>query len=72
MGSGGKCRRGENGEDQMAKKKMKKAMAIICLSLADAQLTLVRSCKTAVEVWQTLVKHYEKPSLANRLYLRRK
>ena len=63
---------GDAGEDLMYKKKMKKAMALICLSLADPQLTLVRSCTTAYEVWNTLVKHYEKPSLANRLYLRRK
>lgn len=33
---------------------------------------MVRSCKTAAEAWKHLEDHYEKKSLANKLYLRKK
>ena len=48
------------------------AMATICLLLSDSQLLLVRSAKTAKDAWLKLESHYEKKSLANKLFLRRK
>ncbi|KAF0726653.1 hypothetical protein Ae201684_015153 [Aphanomyces euteiches] len=54
------------------KKRQKKAFAIVCLSLEDAQLSMVRSCTTATQAWKRLEDHYEKKSLANKLYLRKK
>jgi len=46
------------------KKKMKKAFAMICLAMDDAQLAMVKSCKEARSAWQLLESHYEKKSLA--------
>lgn len=53
-------------------KRERKAMATICLSLADNQLSLVRSATTAKGVWQCLVSNYEVKSLSNKLFLRKK
>lgn len=54
------------------KKRMKKAFAVVCLSMEDSQLALVRSCKDVVEAWKKLEDHYEKKSLANKLFLRKR
>ncbi|KAF0706886.1 hypothetical protein AaE_013899 [Aphanomyces astaci] len=53
-------------------KRMKKAFAMICLCLDDSQLSLVRTSANAMEAWKRLEDHYEKKTLANKLYLRRK
>ena len=50
----------------------RKALASICLSLGDEQLSLVRAAKTAKEAWSKLASHYEVKSLANELFLRKK
>ena len=50
----------------------RKALATICLSLKDEQLSIVRSAKTAKEAWSKLEDHYEVKSLANKLFLRKK
>ena len=50
----------------------RKALATICLSLGDEQLSLVRAAKTAKEAWSKLESHYEVKSLANKLFLRKK
>ena len=52
------------------KRRAKKVLAPICLSLGDEQLSLVRSSKTAKEAWTKLEKHYQAKSLANKLFLR--
>ncbi|KAF0730464.1 hypothetical protein Ae201684P_021936 [Aphanomyces euteiches] len=52
-------------------KRQKKAFAVVRLSLENSQLSMVRSCKTAAEAWKRLEDHYEKKSLANKLYLRK-
>ena len=54
------------------KRKSRKALAIICLAMEDLQLPLVRSAKDAHDAWSRLEGHYEKKSLANKLFLRRR
>ncbi|GMG39212.1 unnamed protein product [Aspergillus oryzae] len=59
--------------DQAAfKRKSRKALAIICLALEDSQLPLVRSSSGAHDAWSKLEGHFEKKSLANKLFLRRR
>lgn len=53
-------------------KRSKKALATICLSLANSQLLQVRHCTAPEEAWRVLERLYENKSLANRLFLRRK
>ena len=54
------------------RKKSRKAMAIICLAMEDSQLPLVRSSSGAHDAWSKLEEHFEKKSLANKLFLRRR
>ena len=54
------------------KRKSRKALAIICLALEDWQLPLVRSASGAHDAWSRLESHFEKKSLANKLFLRRR
>eukprot|EP00112_Aurelia_sp_Birch-Aquarium-sp1_P016297 Seg3683.4 transcript_id=Seg3683.4/GoldUCD/mRNA.D3Y31 product="Copia protein" protein_id=Seg3683.4/GoldUCD/D3Y31 len=49
---------------QKFRKRARKAMATICLSLSDNQLSLVRSAETAREEWLKLESHYEIKSFA--------
>ena len=59
--------------DQVAyKRKSRKAMAVICLAMEDSQLPLVRSASGAYDAWSRLEDHFEKKSLANKLFLRRR
>ena len=53
-------------------KRQRKALATICLSLGDEQLSLVRTATTAKQAWSKLESHYEVKSLANKLFLREK
>eukprot|EP00644_Phytophthora_capsici_P019050 jgi/Phyca11/133206/e_gw1.358.9.1 len=50
----------------------RKALAIICLAMEDSQLPLVRSANDAYDAWSRLEGHFEKKSLANKLFLRRR
>jgi len=54
------------------RKKSRKAMAIICLAMEGSQLPLVRSSSGAHDAWSKLEEHFEKKSLANKLFLRRR
>ncbi|KAF1332517.1 reverse transcriptase, partial [Globisporangium splendens] len=59
--------------DQAAfKRKSRKAMATIYLAMEDSQLPLVRSASGAHDAWSKLEDHFEKKSLANKLFLRRR
>ena len=49
-------------------KRERKALATICLSLGDEQMSLVRTATTAKEAWSKLESHYEVKSLANKLF----
>ena len=53
-------------------KRDKKARVTICLALSDSVLATVRSCDTAVSVWEKLASVFESKSLVNRLFMRRK
>ena len=54
------------------KRKSRKAMTIICLAMEGSQLPLVRSANGAYDVWSRLEGHFEKKSLVNKLFLRRR
>ncbi|CAI5746578.1 unnamed protein product [Peronospora destructor] len=58
--------------DQTAyKRKSRKAKAVICLAMEDSQLPFVRSVSGAFNAWGRSEDHFEKTSLANKLFLRR-
>ena len=59
-------------KDEHWDKKNRKAKAILCLSLEDTQLMLVKSATSAKEVLDKLARHFEQKGLANKLFLRRK
>uniref|UniRef100_A0AAV1TZT4 CCHC-type domain-containing protein n=1 Tax=Peronospora matthiolae TaxID=2874970 RepID=A0AAV1TZT4_9STRA len=59
--------------DQAAyKRKSRKAMAVICLAMEDSQLPLVWSASGACDAWSRLEDRFEKKSLANKMFLRRR
>ena len=45
---------------------------MICLEMENSQLPLVRSASGAHDAWSRLEGHFEKKSLANKLFLRRR
>uniref|UniRef100_A0AAV1VI52 Retrovirus-related Pol polyprotein from transposon TNT 1-94 n=1 Tax=Peronospora matthiolae TaxID=2874970 RepID=A0AAV1VI52_9STRA len=47
-------------------------MAVIRLAMEDSQIPLVRSESGACDTWSRLEDHFEKKSLANKLFLRRR
>ncbi|CAI5721930.1 unnamed protein product [Peronospora destructor] len=53
------------------KRKSRKALAIICFAIKDSLLPLVRSANGSYDAWSRLEEHFEKKSLANKLFLRR-
>ncbi|CAI5724827.1 unnamed protein product [Peronospora destructor] len=55
-----------------SKRKSRKALVIICLAMEKSQLPLARSAKDAHDAWSRVEGHFEKKSLANRLFLRRR
>jgi hypothetical protein len=60
------------GDQVVCRRKSRKALAIICLAMEDSQLPLVRSATGAHDAWSKLESHFEKKSLANKLFLRRR
>ncbi|KAG3090480.1 hypothetical protein PI125_g17694 [Phytophthora idaei] len=59
-------------DQALFRKKSRKALAMICVAVEDSQLPLVRSVKDAHDAWSRLEGHFEKKSLANKLFLRRR
>src|ERR1700754_1306763 len=53
-------------------KRDNKARVTIRLALSDSILATVRSCDTALSVWEKLASIFESKSLVNRLFMRRK
>ena len=53
-------------------RKRERAFAIIVLSINTSQLYLVTSCTTPKEAWDVLRNHYERNTLANKLFLKKK
>jgi hypothetical protein len=64
-----------NADPKMKKKyerRVRKAMSVIGLNLADNQLAHIKSCKGPAEAWKTLCNIHETKSLSNILFIRRK
>ena len=53
-------------------RRSQKALAAICLSLADNQLIHVRASTSAKDAWEKLQSHYERNSLSQKLFYRRR
>ena len=53
-------------------RRVKKAMSIIGLNLADNQLSHIKSYQGLIEAWKTLCNIYETKSLSNIFFIRRK
>ena len=49
-------------------RRCERAFSTIVLNIATPQLYLVTSCKTPVDAWQTLIGHFERRTLANKLF----
>ena len=59
-------------QKELYKKRARQALATICLSLGDNQLSLIRSSQNAQEAWNKLEDHYQAKSLANKLFMRKR
>ena len=59
-------------DQAMIKRKSRKALTIICLAMENSLLPLVRSASGAHDPWSRLEGHFEKKSLANKLFFRRR
>jgi len=53
-------------------KKSSKAMSIIILSVSDDLLYLITSCTEPKQAWGTLQQHFERDTLTNRLFLKKR
>ena len=53
-------------------KKSQKALSMIIMAISTPKLYLVTSCEHPKDVWDTLRKHYERETLANKLFLKKK
>ena len=49
-----------------------KALSTIVMAISTPQLYLVTSCETPQDVWDTLRSHFERETLANKLFLKKK
>ena len=52
-------------------KKSQKAFSTIVLAITAAQLYLVTSCEQAKDAWVALRNHFERDTLANKLFLKK-
>ena len=52
-------------------KEVSKALSTIIMAISTPKLYLVTSCEQPKEVWDTLRKHYERETLANKLFLKK-
>jgi len=49
-----------------------KALSTIVMAISTPQLYLVTSCESPKDVWDTLRNHFERETLANKLFLKKK
>jgi hypothetical protein len=54
------------------KRRVREAMSVIGLNLADNQLAHIKSCKGSAEAWKTLCNIHETKNLSNILFIHRK
>jgi hypothetical protein len=52
--------------------KSQRAFSTIVLAIKSAQLYLVSSCEDPKQAWNALKKHFERDTLANKLFLKKK
>ncbi len=53
------------------KSEQQKAFSIIVMSVSSSLLYLITSCELPKDAWDTLKKHFERDTLANKLYLKK-
>lgn len=53
-------------------KRKEKAFSVLVLNVSTTQLYLITSCKTPKEAWDTLKGYFERDTLANKLFLKKK
>ena len=51
--------------------KSKRAFSTLVMMIAPSQLYLITSCTTPSQAWSALKKHFERESLANKLFLKK-
>jgi hypothetical protein len=64
-----------NADPKMKKeyeRRVRKAISVIGLNLANNQLAYIKSCKGPAEAWKTVCNIHETKSLSNILFIRRK
>lgn len=54
------------------RKKDNRALSTICLLVDDSQLNHVKKAESSTKAWLALQQHFEKPSLSNKLFLRKR
>lgn len=57
-------------QDEFTKQR-EKAFSMLVLNVSTPQLYLITSCQTPKEVWTTLKGHFERDTLANKLFLKK-
>ena len=53
-------------------RRKEKAFSVLVLNVSTPQLYLITSCQTPKEAWDTLRGHFERDTLANKLFLKKK
>ena len=53
-------------------RRREKAFSMLVLNVSTPQLYLITSCQTPKEAWTTLKAHFERDTLANKLFLKKK
>lgn len=53
-------------------RKKEKAFSMLVLNVSTSQLYLITSCQSPKEAWDTLKGHFERDTLANKLFLKKK
>ena len=53
-------------------RKSQKAFSTLVLAVETSQLYLITSCETANEAWNVLKKHFERETLSNKLFLKKR
>ncbi len=67
------CQREQmHSQGQNSKNRRKKGFSVLVLNVSTPQLYLITSCKTSKEACDMLKGHFERDTLANKLFLKKK
>ena len=58
--------------EALFRSRLQKAFSTIVLAIESAQLYLVTSCEEPKQAWDALKKHFERETLASKLFLKKK